>query len=495
MQSKKLAVFVLYLIGLIGISLTAAVSYNQKSNEAVHNATKQLHSLVNFFDVYYDSQIKSDLPIKDCEKFLEQHSELLFTNRHLRSLSVTDNGTVLCSSVGRDKKYKLKVWFPSKSPTSVFYGAHSPFVKFDSDREAGVILIRQSYTEGYSVDFVVHLQYVFDLIDFYRDTPISISLKNATFSLDGKITKQINYPVPNGELFDIRPAGSFRSFWHHLVNGYLTLFIFWSLFILSVRRFIPQLSVFVRVRYWRILWSLRKSRFEPYIQPVFNADGSLAGAEVLARLIHPRKGLIPPSEFIDVAERNGLIKPITTQLLQKCSQHFKHANFDHLNSFRLGINACAIQFGDEILFNDVMRLQQDLINKPIELVVEITERHVFSDNEVYRTTIQHLKEHQVCIAIDDFGTGYCSLKLLLDIDVDIIKIDRSYVNTIDNGPNTALLENIINLSLLTKSSIVAEGIETQAQFDFLKQYGVKRYQGFLLEKPMPIEAFIEKYLS
>lgn len=212
------------------------------------------------------------------------------------------------------------------------------------------------------------------------------------------------------------------------------------------------------------------------------------------RWVHPSKGIVPPNDFINEVEANGKIKEITRMLMKKCSLHLRNAEYLRSNDFHLGFNVCAVQFDSNDLYEDVAILQQELAPNPIKIVLEITERHEF-ENEVFTSYISRLKDRDVIIALDDFGTGHCSMKYLINTSIDIIKIDRTFINTISSGEDAYVLEAIINLAKTTNVEVLAEGVETQEQFNYLHARNIGQYQGFFFDKPLPIEEFIAKYFS
>lgn len=270
--------------------------------------------------------------------------------------------------------------------------------------------------------------------------------------------------------------------------------IFWTvLYLLLLNVNTPFFDKFT-ISYWGINRAIKRSEFHPYLQPILDINGTLTGAEVLARWIHPKKGVIPPVSFIDEVEANGKITEITRMLMKKCSTHLRNVEFTRKGDFYLGFNVCAIQFNSTKLYEDIVRLQNELSSKPVRIVLEITERKEF-ENEVFISYINKLKDRDIKIALDDFGTGHCSMKYLINSNVDVIKIDRTFVNTITEGPNTHVLDAIINLAKATEIGILAEGVENQEQFNYLYSKNVMRYQGFYFDKPMPIEEFIDKYFS
>ncbi|TCN75705.1 EAL domain-containing protein [Shewanella fodinae] len=210
---------------------------------------------------------------------------------------------------------------------------------------------------------------------------------------------------------------------------------------------------------------------------------------------HPKRGVISPLHFINRVEENGQIVGITSVLMDKCATAFAKVDMPtRARDFRLGFNVCPIQFDTEVLVSDIQNFQKKVAKNPVKLVIELTERQEFSCNEKYIAAIRSLREQDVLVALDDYGTGHCSLKYLLNTQVDMIKIDMMYVATIDSG-KTKILDNIINLARSLDVPLLAEGVENDVQFTYLKNMKIECYQGYFFDKPLPIEEFIEKYIA
>lgn len=208
----------------------------------------------------------------------------------------------------------------------------------------------------------------------------------------------------------------------------------------------------------------------------------IIGVEALLRWEHPTLGNIPPSEFIPIAEETGLIFPISEWVLETaCKQHYQLQK-SSFSRIRIGINISAVLISDTLV-SMVNRILKKTQLEPRYLELEITES-VMQDSEVAIPILQDLKSLGIRLSIDDFGTGYSSLAYIRDFPIDSLKIDRGFIEQITND-NGAIVKMIITMASLLKVNVIAEGIETNKQLDFLIQTGCDEGQGYLFNRPLP----------
>lgn len=232
--------------------------------------------------------------------------------------------------------------------------------------------------------------------------------------------------------------------------------------------------------------AISKKQFTCVFQPIFSAQNKLASFELLARWQHPEQGTISPALFIPLLEEQGLISYLTRQMLDLGLPQLKQWR-KKWPDLCLNINVSAQDLADPELCEQLLeRMQQhDLPNKA--LVIEITESILIQAGSGSFEQLRHLAEQGFAISLDDFGTGYSSLSYLDKLPVSRLKIDRSFVQRIDENKQDKLLPAIIHLANDLALEITAEGVETKAQFDYLKRYGCQRYQGYLFSKPLMAE--------
>ena len=239
--------------------------------------------------------------------------------------------------------------------------------------------------------------------------------------------------------------------------------------------------------------ALSANEFIAYYQPVVRGDTlEWAGCEVLMRWRHPKEGLVRPDLFIPLAEHSGLIVPMTRALLrQAAAQLAPHAE-RLCPGFHVGVNITAQHCLDLDLVEDCREFLAAFAPGQVILVLELTERELIVPTEVTRRLFDALHQLGVMIAIDDFGTGHSSLGYLRNFNVDYLKIDQSFVAMIGvDALSRHILDSIIELSAKLDLGIVAEGVETAEQCQYLAAQGVDFLQVYLFGRPLPCDEFIK----
>ena len=237
--------------------------------------------------------------------------------------------------------------------------------------------------------------------------------------------------------------------------------------------------------------ALLKSQFMLYYQPQVDRHGLLMGAECLLRWQHPNGQVVSPADFIPLAEETRLIIAMGQWAMQTaCTQLAQWAGKPTLRNLTLSVNVSVHQFRqDDFVDQVLMALRQSGAN-PLYLKLELTESLLVSDMEVVVQKMLALKAQGVGLSLDDFGTGYSSLNYLKRLPLDQLKIDRSFVQDLpQNGDDAAIVKTIISLGQNLGLSIMAEGVETQAQRDFLGDLGCSSFQGYLFGTPLALNAF------
>lgn len=235
--------------------------------------------------------------------------------------------------------------------------------------------------------------------------------------------------------------------------------------------------------------ALQRAEFEPFYQPIIQLDsGRVAGFEALLRWEHPSQGMLLPSEFLLQAEESGLLESIDWQLYSRV--------FEQVHRFVALDQYVSINVGARHLrsANFVARLMELLTRHrvyPKQVQIEVTERSLFEQPEFASDLLSALRAEGVRVALDDFGTGYSSLSYLHQFPLQVLKIDRSFVEAIGkpgSGNALAVLNAICLLGRSLGMDVVAEGIETRAQWEKVREFGCQYGQGFLLAKPQPLPA-------
>jgi predicted signal transduction protein with EAL and GGDEF domain len=229
--------------------------------------------------------------------------------------------------------------------------------------------------------------------------------------------------------------------------------------------------------------ALANSEFEIFYQPLVNvAIGQVAGFEALLRWRSPARGLVPPNDFIPLAEEIGLIVPIGTWVLkQACIEAAKWP--DHI---KIAVNLSPVQFKSDRLVFDVVAALAASGLAPQRLELEITETVMLHETETTLAMLRQIKALGVAISMDDFGTGYSSLSYLRKFPFDKIKIDQSFVRGLSGGDESAaIVRAVTGLGRSLGMTTTAEGVETTDQLELLRQEGCVEVQGFLFSAPVP----------
>lgn len=222
-------------------------------------------------------------------------------------------------------------------------------------------------------------------------------------------------------------------------------------------------------------------------------SNQITGVEALVRWMHPTRGLVAPSEFIPLAEETGLIVPIGEWVLRTACRQNIEWQLAGYTPIRVAVNLSAYQFKQGNIVQKVAEILLETGLNPQYLELEITESIAMQNAEQVIHTLEALKQLGIQISIDDFGTGYSSLSYLKNFPIDRLKIDKSFVNNITNSAGDAVIaESIIAMAKSLKLGVIAEGVETAAQYQFLKSSGCHEMQGYYFSKPVPVNQLLSQ---
>ncbi|MCP4980069.1 MAG: bifunctional diguanylate cyclase/phosphodiesterase [Gammaproteobacteria bacterium] len=232
--------------------------------------------------------------------------------------------------------------------------------------------------------------------------------------------------------------------------------------------------------------AINNNEFELYFQGQYDSDNRRVGAETLLRWNHPDKGVIAPGLFIDIAEQSGLIVPIGDWVLRSACEHLISLD----NQLKLSVNVSPRQFSNLDFVDQLQQVLADTGANPERLKFEITESLAMANIEHTIDTMNQLKQIGISFSVDDFGTGYSSLNYLHRLPVDELKIDQSFVRNISSASDHAVIvDTIIVMAQKLNLEIVAEGIESVDELDYLKARQCDRYQGYYFARPVPFDQF------
>ena len=237
------------------------------------------------------------------------------------------------------------------------------------------------------------------------------------------------------------------------------------------------------------------SQLRLFIQPQVDAAGRQVSAEALIRWQHPVRGLVPPGMFISLAEEAGFISVLELWMLREiCQLLVRLESAD--KALKISLNISAMHFERDEFVPEVRRVIQQSGIDPAWLVFEITESVVIENVGAVIEKMLELRTLGIHFSLDDFGTGYSSLSYLKRLPIDELKIDRSFITDAPDNPNdAALVETILGVARTLRLRVVAEGVETRAQADFLNARGDVIHQGHLYDKPLPVDDWLDKYID
>ncbi|MCP4988989.1 MAG: EAL domain-containing protein [Colwellia sp.] len=242
--------------------------------------------------------------------------------------------------------------------------------------------------------------------------------------------------------------------------------------------------------------SLTQEHFELYYQPLFTIKTKeLVGAEALIRWNHPEKGRVPPDQFIEIAEKSGLINELGDWILAQACREIKAFNKAEILPIKVAINISPVQFRRKDFVQHMLTIleQHEVSANCIEL--EITEGAVMDDVDHAISTMQALHDTGFQLAMDDFGTGYSSLSYLKRFPIQKLKIDRSFIADLENDDSKSITRAIIQMSHSLGLNVLAEGVETREQLQYLQAEKCDYVQGYYTGKPMPATEFINKFTT
>ncbi|MEG0309559.1 MAG: EAL domain-containing protein [Eubacterium sp.] len=239
--------------------------------------------------------------------------------------------------------------------------------------------------------------------------------------------------------------------------------------------------------------ALAEGQFRMYLQAQYNyATGELMGAEALVRWQHPKRGLIAPNEFIPIFERNGFILRLDEYMWEQACQCVRRwiDEENRISPLYISVNISRTDLYNENLCEFICDLVKKYEIEPQYLKLEITESAHVEDPIQLISVVEHLRKHGFIVEIDDFGSGYSSLNTLKDLQVDVLKLDMRFLdcnNTSKRGDR--ILYHVINMAKSLDLAIIAEGVETKEQADFLLSIGCEEMQGYYFAKPIPVKDF------
>lgn len=245
----------------------------------------------------------------------------------------------------------------------------------------------------------------------------------------------------------------------------------------------------------RVKDAIETKQIRPYLQPIVDSQGLLAGAEALVRWIHPEEGFMNPGMFIPVFERNGLIAEVDKYMWRCACEILSDWKNRGIGNF-ISVNISPKDFYYMDVVSELKSLVEEFGIDPVKLRVEITETVMATGSIDIRKIVEDFRSYGFIVEMDDFGSGYSSLNLLKDINIDVIKIDMQFLKDSErNMKANTIIKNIIGMSEELGIDTLTEGVETAKQFEKLYAMGCKLYQGYYFSKPKPLDEFEKQWFD
>lgn len=446
--------------------LVAKHQYENHLEELVKKRTEELNYLS-----YYD--VLTDLPNRSLfeDRLSQALSQANFNHQNLAILLLSLNrfkdiydalGQTLGNQLLQDVARQLKNYLLKGVTIAKFEGDEFAILLTQINNTEEIVEFTNNLKEALNLPFVIENNEIF----------ITFNLGISLFPTDGNDAQTL---LKNAGVALSRSKEEGR-------NNYQ--FYTTDMNILAVKRLEMEIS---------LRRALERKEFEVYYQPkLCTKTRKIVGMEALVRWHHPTLGFISPAEFIPLAEETGLILPLGEWVLRTACYQIKLWNEQGFPLLKVSVNLSAYQFQQQNLLETISKIIEETKIDPNYLELEMTESSIMK-NETSAVTILHqLKEAGIKISIDDFGTGYSSLSHLKKLPLDVLKIDKSFVQDMTVSPDDAsLVMTIITLAHNLGLKVIAEGVETEEQLRFLHLLRCDEWQGFLYSKPVPADQFEE----
>lgn len=497
-RTPRIRMAVTLLSGLLPVLLGTAILYIQAGRALEQSAQQTAEEAIRQFDLMLDNTAQAArelLPLagQSCIDVNLALREQVTRRPFVRSTNLIWDDAIYCSSLFGDYHEKLAAGDFSQGRLLLMKG--NPVTP-----DTALLVYRlgkgkqgaMSTLDGY------HLSNVLRLIG--RQTLLILQVGPNWLTADGQLHEDAPPAMPTAQShlgssrYDFSVTAGFPKgeTWRYMRSQYPPLFsllIFFGVISGSLGHFLQKRTSSPTHEMQR---ALDAAEFVPYFQAVVHGDSKkLSGVEVLMRWNHPKEGLVRPDLFIPFAEHSGLIVPMTRSLMQQTATLLAPLSASFKEPFHIGINITASHCQGLDLVKDCREFLDAFAPGSVHLVLELTERELIEPTAITHQLFDQLRDLGVKIAIDDFGTGHSSLGYLRQFNVDYLKIDQSFVAMIGiDTLSSHILDSIIELAIKLGLAMVAEGVETQQQSDYLTAHNVNFLQGYLYGRPMPGVEFI-----
>lgn len=473
------------LIGYTGIFLYAKYQGRAFSTQTNYMAISQIDEIMA--SIYTIATATLPLTEIDCKTTHPLLMAIVKNNPEIKSIDLIKNKQFFCSS---DTQFIAKQYFNNRDQV--------PKVSYILFNQVFDMPYPNNNKENNAVIMVIDDQEIKDILEPRIDTQlVSLKLDNTNITHQGVTPSTKNYYTVTTHSLGQLPYKVETSYispptigvlFYYYGNPFLIVTLLTIICYFFTRWVIKNISG----SYHELHMAIQDEKIKAYIQPLFSAeDYKIIGVEVLSRWHDSNSTIIMPDTFIPLAEKTGLIIPMTQLIMKEVATTLAPYAKKLPENFHIGFNISRFHCQDLEFVNDCRRFFKHLrTNKPT-LVIEVTERELIEVNTTTKLLFKELHTLNAKIALDDFGIGNSNLSYLYDFSIDYLKIDKSFVSRIGSDAlSKNILDSIIEIAHNCKLESFAEGIETEEQANYLKEKGVRFLQGYLLAKPMPINEFI-----
>ncbi|GHB33110.1 EAL domain-containing protein [Salinicola rhizosphaerae] len=487
-----LAALIPLLLGLPFLYWQASQTLKRQAQDNVDETLTKIEQIFDYAHTATES-VASWVGAR-CEDAVLPLRQRSMATPYVRSLNLVQNGTIYCTSLRGDTHEQEQL--------TTYTGGTLRLMIGNRVTPARAVLILRHATPAGSVLAGIDSQYLSNALQL-ASQPVPLTLRIGETRLSANGTTSRVRPRDASSLLAVEtsshypfsitaalPAnGAWHFIWRHFTPTFVLIVALGGICGLATNRLRQRRNSPLR----EMRRALREGEFRPFYQPIVDHGARRwKGVEVLMRWDHPSEGMIPPDQFVPLAERGGLIVEMTRELMQQVGRELTPHVEALPSDFHIGINVSAEHCNGSALIDDCRDFLSRFPGGQIALVLELTERELLVRSEHTDHLFAQLHQLGVRIALDDFGTGNASLAYLRQFRVDYLKIDRSFVQmTDDDALSQHLLDTILTLSSRLELDTVAEGVETTAQRDYLTRHGVRYLQGFLYARPMPLANLLE----
>lgn len=505
MKNKKVPVrnMLLAVCTTLVIWLTGALLIHQQTLRTYHaedeiSITNAINRIDMIFDTVSQSLAKASWLYGDhCLNMANSLRQLTTLSPYSRSFSIVKQETIYCSSLSGEVAIPVSDYFQNSKKLSFSYGPIPT-------RKTLVINLKRPFQNMEIIASIPGFYFYNDLTEQSDKEQHYLSINGHYLDRTGQLRTQ---PPTRANARTLVKASTHYDY--SLVYVLPDSYTWQQYYQASAALFFVLLTIGPLAGMWlysalnkpkslrkKLEIAIDRGEIQPWFQPqVDTLSGELIGCEVLARWISAGDGIIPPNQFIPLAEESGLVIPMTRELMQQVKTWLLAERHHIPPGFHISVNFSSRHILSGQIIKDCRDFLTGIPDGLIRLVVEITESEILNDNRQINDVLTQLHQLGVIIAIDDFGTGYSNLSYLQDYPLDILKVDRKFITHLE--PEVAqrhLIAGIIDLSKKLELRTVVEGVETEKHVESLKQLGATWLQGFYYGKPVSASEFSRNWL-